>query len=61
MEITKEMIKAGSAAWYEKSGWYGPPEVESGPVLEAIYHAMFKASQIESEAESKFSNQSDAI
>lgn len=46
--ITPKMIEAGIRAWNIESSFWGPPEVEAGPVVEAIYRAMVKASLLES-------------
>jgi hypothetical protein len=40
IKITEAMLEAGCDAWAEASSWYGPPDVEAEPVVEAIFLAM---------------------
>lgn len=40
VKITPGMIEAGVAAWWKTSGFYGPPDVEGGEVVIAIFKAM---------------------
>lgn len=40
VEVTPEMIEAGKSAWFEESGFYGPPDVDGAAVVVAIFKAM---------------------